>query len=89
MAKYDLPAMVDYVVRNTSQPQLYYVGHSQGTLIAFAAFPQNKALASKIKTFFALGPVITVKNMKSPLKYLFSITTELEVRTQNCILNEC
>ena len=30
MAKYDLPAMVDYVVNVTKQPKIFYAGHSQG-----------------------------------------------------------
>ena len=32
MAKYDLPAMIDYVVKLTKQPKIFYVGHSQGYL---------------------------------------------------------
>ena len=79
MAKYDLPSMVNYVVNNTGQPKLYYVGHSQGTLIAFAGLSQNKDLASKIKMFFALGPVISITHMISPLKFFFSAQLKPEV----------
>ncbi|KAJ7387686.1 hypothetical protein OS493_001026 [Desmophyllum pertusum] len=31
MARYDLPAMLKFVLSKTSQPSLFYVGHSQGT----------------------------------------------------------
>ncbi|XP_052050042.1 tear acid lipase-like protein [Apodemus sylvaticus] len=59
--KYDLPATIDFVVNKTGQKQIYYVGHSQGTLLAFGAFATNPQLAQKIKKNFLLGPVATVK----------------------------
>lgn len=33
MAKFDLPATIDFIVEKTGQEKLYYVGHSQGTTI--------------------------------------------------------
>jgi predicted alpha/beta hydrolase len=33
MAKYDLPATVEFIVRKTGQEEISYVGHSQGTTI--------------------------------------------------------
>lgn len=49
MQKFDLPAMIDYVLAVTEQQQLHYVGHSQGTLVAFAGFSTNQELAKKVK----------------------------------------
>merc|ERR1719193_235635 len=65
MAKYDLPAMVDYVVNVTKQPKIFYAGHSQGTLIMFAQLSRSPAFAARIRHFFALGPVATVGHLKS------------------------
>jgi lysosomal acid lipase/cholesteryl ester hydrolase len=31
MAKYDVPANVDYILDETDHEQIIYVGHSQGT----------------------------------------------------------
>ncbi|XP_074928786.1 lysosomal acid lipase/cholesteryl ester hydrolase-like isoform X2 [Chelonoidis abingdonii] len=70
MAKYDLPALIDFIVRKTGQEQVYYVGHSQGTTIAFIAFSTMPQLAQRIKMYFALAPVATVKYAKSPLTKL-------------------
>ncbi|KAF5911171.1 hypothetical protein HPG69_019536 [Diceros bicornis minor] len=60
MVKYDLPATIDFIVKNTGEKKIYYVGHSQGTLIAFAAFATNPQLAEKIKINFALAPAATL-----------------------------
>ncbi|NXO04833.1 LIPM Lipase, partial [Rhinopomastus cyanomelas] len=67
MAMYDLPAMISFVLQKTGQKQMYYVGYSQGCTIAFIAFSSMPELAQKIKTFFALAPVVTIKYAKSPI----------------------
>ncbi|XP_022112190.1 gastric triacylglycerol lipase-like [Acanthaster planci] len=78
MAEFDLPAMVDLALEVSGQDQLYYVGHSQGSLMAFAELSRNKELEKKIKMFFALGPVTTVGHMTSPLRYLSTFVPEIE-----------
>lgn len=50
-ANIDLPTMVDYVLKVSQQSQLHYIGHSQGTVMAFAGLSQNVELQSKIKVF--------------------------------------
>ena len=79
MASKDLPAVMNHIVNITKQREMYYVGHSQGTMIAFAEFSHNQELTKKVKKFFALGPVSTVGYMKSPLKYLAPFVPELKV----------
>jgi pimeloyl-ACP methyl ester carboxylesterase len=73
MAAYDLPAMVDYILEQTGESKMFYIGHSQGTLISFAGLSQNLDLSSKIKLFVALGPVSTVGHVVSPVKYISDI----------------
>ncbi|NWY40055.1 LIPK Lipase, partial [Sylvia atricapilla] len=70
MAKYDLPAMINFIEQKTGQKQLYYIGHSQGTTIGFIAFSTMPQLARKIKVFIALSPVTTVIFSQSPLRKL-------------------
>ncbi|NWR93397.1 LIPK Lipase, partial [Furnarius figulus] len=70
MAKYDLPAVINFIEQKTGQKQLYYIGHSQGTTIGFIAFSTMPQLAQKIKVFLALAPVTTVTFSQSPLRKL-------------------
>ncbi|XP_026706831.1 lipase member M-like isoform X2 [Athene cunicularia] len=72
MAKFDLPAAINFIVEKTGQEKLYYIGYSQGTTIAFIAFSTMPELAQKIKLFFALAPVTTIKYARSPaIKLLY------------------
>ncbi|NWI91293.1 LIPK Lipase, partial [Pitta sordida] len=70
MAKYDLPAMINFIEEKTGQKQLYYIGHSQGTTIGFVAFSTMPQLAQKIKMFLALAPVTTTIYTQSPVRML-------------------
>ncbi|XP_008313197.1 gastric triacylglycerol lipase [Cynoglossus semilaevis] len=67
MALKDLPAVVNYILKVTQQEQIFYIGHSQGTTIAFMAFSALPELASKIRLFFGLAPVATTAFTSSPM----------------------
>ncbi|XP_040293996.1 lysosomal acid lipase/cholesteryl ester hydrolase-like [Bufo bufo] len=70
MALLDLPAVINFILQKTGQEQIFYIGHSQGTTIGFIAFSSLPQLAKKVKMFFGLGPVATVKFATSPLAKL-------------------
>lgn len=77
MAKYDLPASINYILNKTGQEQLYYVGHSQGCTIGFIAFSQMPELAKKIKMFFALAPVLSLNFASGPILKLIRLPDPL------------
>jgi predicted esterase len=79
MAKNDLPSMINYILKLTNQEKLFYIGHSQGTMIGFSQFSQNTVLASKVKLFIALGPVATVGSIESPVRYFAGPTPATDV----------
>ena len=79
MAKYDLPAMINHALFISGKPSLYYVGHSQGTMMAFAGLSMDKSLAKKVDVFFALAPVAKVAKTKSPIRYLAYFTPLLKL----------
>lgn len=80
--KYDFPAMIEYTLLYTNKPSLYYIGHSQGTMMAFGSLSENVALQAKIKIFFALSPITRLVNIYTPLKvfapydFIFRMVTD-------------
>ena len=60
--------MLNEVMEVTGQTELFYVGHSQGTVMGFAGFTVNQDLAKHIKGFFALAPVSIVNHVEGLLR---------------------
>jgi len=77
-AKFDLPAMVNYILAKTNQPNLAYIGHSEGTMTNFAHMSEDPVYASKINKFFALGPVTTVANIKGAMRLITKFMDKTE-----------
>ncbi|XP_057461065.1 triacylglycerol lipase 2-like [Actinidia eriantha] len=65
LVAYDLPATFQYVQDQTGQ-EMHYVGHSLGTLIAFAAFSQERLL-NMLRSASLLSPIAYLGQMPSPL----------------------
>ncbi|XP_032087579.1 lipase member N-like [Thamnophis elegans] len=71
MGYYDIPAVINFILNKTKQPQLYYVGHSEGTTAGFISFSSWPKLAEKIKVFFGMGPAAAVKYTTCPVLNIF------------------
>ena len=67
VAGQDLPAALRYVVTTAAVPTLSYVGFSQGTAVAFAAFSTRADVAALVNVFVALAPATTAKGFSQPL----------------------
>ncbi|CAI8613337.1 unnamed protein product [Vicia faba] len=63
LASYDLPASVEYVYNYTGQ-KMHYVGHSQGTLMAFAALSQGQLL-DMLRSVALLSPIAHMNQISS------------------------
>jgi len=70
MAQYDLPAMIDLALNVSKADKLFYIAHSLGSTTGFAKFSEDREFGKKIRKFYALGPIVTMKDAKGPLRYI-------------------
>lgn len=73
----DLPTQINYVLQFTGVKTLSYMGHSQGTIQAFAGFIRNHTLAAQVNLYIALAPVAYVGHVEGLLlKALAELDTD-------------
>uniref|UniRef100_A0A1I8PFL6 Lipase n=1 Tax=Stomoxys calcitrans TaxID=35570 RepID=A0A1I8PFL6_STOCA len=63
----DLPSTIDYILKETGQASLHYVGHSQGCTILFVLLSMRPEYNQKLRTAHMLAPVAYMKNVRSLL----------------------
>ncbi|XP_031617080.1 lipase 3-like [Contarinia nasturtii] len=66
MGRYDLPATIDYVLAETGQMKLQFVGHSQGTTAFFVMCSERPEYNQKIEMMHALAPIAFLSHVISP-----------------------
>lgn len=58
-AFHDIPDSIEYILGNTGQASLSYIGFSQGTAQAFAALSIHPKLNQQVNVFIALAPAMS------------------------------
>ena len=67
LARYDIPATVKKVIQVSGKDKIWYIGHSQGSLIAFANFVDSGETIQKfLHGIIALAPILSLKHVKGP-----------------------
>ncbi|KAF5279945.1 hypothetical protein FQR65_LT15127 [Abscondita terminalis] len=64
---YDMPAIIDHILSQTSRTNLYYVGHSQGTTAFYVMCSEKPEYNRKIKLQISLAPSAYMNHITSPL----------------------
>lgn len=60
LAKYDVPALVDNILKATGREKIIYVGHSQGSTQLLAKLTEDMEFGKKIALNVGLGTVVTL-----------------------------
>nr|XP_054931302.1 lipase 3-like [Dermacentor andersoni] len=63
MIEYDVPATIDYILRETGKSRLGYVGHSQGTLVMFGLLSAAPAYNDKVTPPDDCPPSLTMNQI--------------------------
>ena len=80
IAEYDIPAIINYIKERDQVEQVYYIGHSQGTLTYFLSYMDDPEFMEKnVKKFVALGTVPNVNNAPHFLIKLFQKSKILNI----------
>ncbi|XP_063535915.1 lipase 1-like [Cydia strobilella] len=67
IGKYDLPATIDLMLNHTGEPQLSYIGLSQGSGSFFVMCSERPEYSDKVKVLIGLAPATKHIHTKSPL----------------------
>lgn len=65
MAKYDIPAMLNYVTKVTGQKKVIAVAGSFGCTVLFMAMSTRPDIDDKIELMFAFAPVVNLSHTRS------------------------
>lgn len=66
-AIYDIPAMIDFILNETSNTQLYFIGYSQGSTEYYAMTSFRPEYNHKIRYAHTLAPAVILHDIRSPL----------------------
>ncbi|EZA49940.1 Lipase, partial [Ooceraea biroi] len=70
MGVFDMPAMIDYILAQTGEKQLFYIGFSQGTTQFWVLMSLQPQYNKKIKLMSALAPVAYLGHLDGILRPL-------------------
>lgn len=59
---YDIPSTIDYILWQTNQTKLAYVGHSQGVTSLFVMLSERPEYNDKISIAHAMTPPVVLKH---------------------------
>lgn len=76
MALYDVSAMIDFILEQTKQPKLYYVGYCQGTTLSYILCSEKPEYNEKIAVNVGLAPVAFAKHVQCPVIKIIETLTE-------------
>jgi len=67
LARYDMPAMIDFILEETTEGDLMFVGHGMGTTAFMAMSHYRPDISNKVRLANFMAPMAYFSNMKSPI----------------------
>lgn len=79
MGNYDIPAVIEYILKINGQQRLIYIGHSLGCGMFFIAMINHPELNDRIELMIALAPATSMAYFKNYLRLLSPFVDQIAV----------
>lgn len=80
MGRYDIPAVIDYILSKTNRKKLVYIGFSMGCGMFFVCMSTRPSYNEKIELAIALAPAVSLGHLGSPvIRAVAPFVKQLEV----------
>ena len=86
MGKYDIPAVINYVLTKTGRSTMSYIGHSMGCAMFFVSMIEHPELNAKIDVMIALAPAASLAESKTIIRYQAPFVNQIVVCILFCFL---
>ena len=72
MGLYDLPAEIDYILKETRERKLDYIGYGRGnTQMLYGMVKKSGYFSTRIKTFIVLGPALYYSDIHNVFDFTY------------------
>ncbi|KYN31221.1 Lipase 1 [Trachymyrmex septentrionalis] len=88
MGIYDVPAMILYITKMTSQPLHAYIGHSLGSTASYIMAAERPEFTRKVRIIISLAPAGILKRVTTPLRLLTTFIANTQELLQLFGINE-
>ncbi|XP_018373905.1 PREDICTED: lipase 3-like isoform X1 [Trachymyrmex cornetzi] len=85
---YDVPAMILYITKMTSQLLHAYIGHSLGSTASYVMATERPEITRMVRIIISLAPAAVLKRVTSPLRLLASVIANSQELLQLLGINE-
>lgn len=90
IGRFDLPAMIDFIMEQTGVDGVFYAGHSQGTTAFFVMASERPEYNDKIKFMSALAPIAFMSHLENVAVQLLAANENvLDVSFKTYFLKFC
>lgn len=86
MGYYDCPALIDYILNETSQSSLTFIGHAQGATQSFVMATSRPEYITKVNQIVAFAPFVYMANIPHPILQLLKNQYSLLEVSLHCSL---
>ncbi|KAG5327408.1 LIP3 Lipase, partial [Acromyrmex heyeri] len=85
---YDVPAMILYITKMTSQPLHAYIGHSLGSTASYVMATERPEITRMVRIIISLAPAAILKRVTTPLRLISIFLENTQELLQQLGINE-